>query len=148
MDLKDKWLKIVAYARAINDKCEDGHLNARGAAFYAIHKTFEQIQDGISDGDDALTDMPDLIMEVFFGGRGKPFPSSNEIVDMEKSLLAEPSTDSIKLGQQVRNLLLGVLALLDEIDGDEDTSVGENDLAANLARQFQHRLYFINNFLA
>lgn len=147
MELKDMWLQLVALSRAINDKCEDGHLNARGAAFYAIHSTFEKIQEGISDDDTPLVDMPDLIMEVFYGGRGNPFPTSNEIVDLEKRMLGVPSSDSMELGRQVRDLLIRALELLNDIDSDNDTSTGENDLAANLARQLQHRLYFINNFL-
>lgn len=147
MELKDMWLQIVALTRAINDKCEDGHLNARGPAFYAIHRTFEKVQEGISDDDTALADMPDLIMEVFYGGRANPFPSSNEIVDVEKRMLGVPSSDSMELGRQVRDLLVRALELLNDIADDDDTSTGENDLAANLARQLQHRLYFINNYL-
>lgn len=148
MELKDMWLQVVSLSRAINDKCEDGHLNARGVSFYAIHKTFEQVQDGISDDDNSLTDIPDLVMEVFFGGRGIVFPNSNRILELEKEMLPPASSDALTLGKQIKDLLVRLLELLEDIESDKDTTAGENDLAANLAREMQHRLYFINNFLA
>lgn len=146
-ELKTLWTKVIACIRAINDKAQDGHLNARGATFYSEHMVFAKVQEGIDDGDADLTEIPDMIFEIFFGGRGLNYPSSNEVVALELSALEEATASPMENGRQVRQLLEAVIMDLEQIANNDSTSQGESDLVGNLSRQMQHRLYFINSYL-
>ncbi len=148
MKLNELWMLFIAQVKVANDKAEDGHLNAHGEEFYSVHLTFAKIQDGLSDGDTALDAMPDSVLETYFGGRGLPFPSSNEILALEQKIIPKISKDSRVLGVQVRNLLMDAMKTLSEIIKSKDTSDGENDMAAAYSRELQHRLYFLNRYLA
>lgn len=141
------WKNIIALAKAINDKAQDGHLNARGATFYSEHMVFAKIQDGIDDDDSAMSEIPDMVFEIFFGGRGLEYPSSNEIVLLEGSKFGDATSSPMENGRQVQNLLEEMILQLTEIDASPDSSIGEKDLCGSLARQMQHRLYFINAYL-
>lgn len=147
-ELKKLWTDVIAFVKAANDKAEDGHLNARGTSFYAEHMTFEKVQEGIEDDDTELDEIPDSVFEVFFGGRGLKFPSSNEIVALELEKMDEPSASAVVNGKQVRALIEEIIIVLDKIIKHPETSQGENDLAASLSHEMQHRLYFLNNYLA
>lgn len=147
-ELKKLWTDVIAFVKAANDKAEDGHLNARGTSFYAEHMTFEKVQEGIEDDDTELDEIPDSVFEVFFGGRGLQFPSSNEIVALELEKMGEPSASAVVNGKQVRALIEEIIIVLDKIIKHPETSQGENDLASSLSHEMQHRLYFLNNYLA
>jgi len=147
MDLKEAWLNVIALAQASDAKAEDGHLNAKGDTFYSVHKTFEAVQDGIEEDDTELDDLPDECFEVFYGGRGLPFPSSNDVTKKMLEFMEAPSSNSRENGKQVRKLFQTMLENLSFIIEHKDTTDGENDLAASIAHQIQHRVYFLNNYL-
>ena len=142
--LNDLWKKVIVLSEVLNKKAEDAHLNAKGFEFYSIHEAMVKIQDGLGDDDTAFSDIPDSAQELYFGGRGLPFVSSNEIAKEVVEALPKQTNNVKDLIKQIRDVLDELLDVLSEILDDKETSLGENDFCASLSKELQHRRYFLN----
>lgn len=142
--LNDLWKNVIILSEVLNKKAEDAHLNAKGVEFYSIHEAMVKIQDGLGDDDMALSDIADSAQELYFGGRGLAFVSSNEIAEGVVKELPKQTNNVKDLIKQVRDVLDALLDVLYEILNDKETSLGENDFCASLSKELQHRRYFLN----
>lgn len=138
--MNDNWKNLIVKICAICDLCEDGHLNSYGESFYATHKMFDDIKG-------ALHEFPDQIQEIYFGARHIGFVPSGEIRKAEIELL-KPVKTAKDAARQIKVLMADIADITKVIVDADDTTAGENDLAASIARDVQHKLYFIQNFLS
>ena len=137
--MKESWKDLIVKISAICDFAEDGHLNSYGDSFFATHKMFESVQDG-------LLGFTDQIQEIFFGARELGFVPSVDI-RREEIVLLKPVKTAKEAGRQIKELMINVSELVGIIDADKDTTIGEKDLLSKIGGEIQQKLYFMQNYL-
>lgn len=138
--MKELWTEVIVLCEIIKQKAEDGHLNAKGLSFYAVHELMDKLKDGLSEKQDG-------VQELFFGARNIPFVSSNKIIEMVAERIPEESSEITVLAEQIINSIDDLLDVLEKIAMSEETSLGENDFCSSFSKELQQRRYFLNAIL-